>query len=101
MTATREDRDDAIAHIGLTVDAQLLLEWLDFELRTVMPATIEPCALRHNEGRRSLARELIEKLTRDHPSDRRTESSAEHRTEPAGRPRPRGARRPVPDTPAA
>jgi hypothetical protein len=105
MTERTEERN-ALVRLGLTNDGRTLLQRLFLELQTVAPPGLEYGALSELNGRRSLARELIEGLTRDHAPSRTDAAEPElaARRDRAGesgeRPARRGARWPYPSGPA-
>lgn len=98
---SHENEDDALANLGRSPEGLILIDNLERTLRYVTAPGIESGALHEFEGSRRLARNLIEKLTRDRDGYSTTaESSARPGTESNGV-RSRGARRPVPDAGSA
>jgi hypothetical protein len=91
----REKQDDALAAIGLTHHGEILIEVLETVQLAVAPLGIESSALHELEGGRRLARNLIEKLTRDHASAAGPDAQPRRSARIS---RGRGARRPVADT---
>lgn len=87
-----EKQADALAAIGLSSHGELLLEVLENVLSTVAPMSVESSALHDLEGGRRLARNLIERLTRDHVSAADPDAEPRRTTRAF---RGRGARRPV------